>query len=126
MMRQLVSAKSGPRRASIATSTAMLALTIAAAFALDVAPAAAQQQPPQLCKPGHNLDQAKGLCYDPSAAYKANIPKDEEGGGFLSGLGNSLGLGGVSLCQYGDKHVGWGDQAYCVSRRTGEAYPAGR
>lgn len=106
------------------------ALTLVAATATAVlggASPAAAQQPPQLCKPGHNYDQPKGLCYDPAAAYKANIPKDAEGGGFLSGIGNTLGLGNIiSLCQYGDKHVGTGDQAYCVSRRTGEPYPAGR
>jgi hypothetical protein len=108
--------------ASLGLASAAIVLT------LDASPAAAQQQqPPQLCKPGHNYDQPKGLCYDPSTAYKANIPKDEDGGGFLSGIGSSLGLGNmISLCQYGDKHVGTGDQAYCVSRRTGEAYPAGR
>ena len=80
------------------------------------------------CKPGHNYDRAKGLCYDPGTAYKADIPKAENTtGGILGGLGDSLGLGGaLSLCQYGDKHVGSGDQAYCVSRRTGQAYPAGR
>ncbi len=91
-------------------------------------PASAQQQPSQLCKPGHNYDQAKGLCYDPGTAYKANIPKDENSsGGFLSGIGSTLGIGSVlSLCQYGDQHVGTGDQAYCVNRRTGQAYPATR
>ena len=80
------------------------------------------------CKPGQNYDRAKGLCYDPGTAYKADIPKAENTtGGILGGLGESLGLGGaLSLCQYGDKHVGSGDQAYCVSRRTGQAYPAGR
>lgn len=80
------------------------------------------------CKPGHNHDRAKGLCYDPATAYKADIPKPENAtGGILSGLGSSLGLGGaLSLCQYGDQHVGSGDQAYCVNRRTGQAYPAGR
>lgn len=80
------------------------------------------------CKPGHAYDQAKGLCYDPATAYKPDVPKGESTtGGILSGINKSLGLtGGLSLCQYGDKHVGSGDQAYCVSRRTGEAYPAGR
>jgi len=102
---------------------------ITVAWAATAMPASAQQQPSQLCKPGHNYDQVKGLCYDPSTAYKANIPKDEDGGsgGFLSGIGSTLGLGGaLSLCQYGDQHVGSGDQAYCVSRRTGQTYPATR
>jgi hypothetical protein len=114
------------RLTALWTALALITATVATAVLVDASPAAAQQ-PPQLCKPGHNYDQPKGLCYDPAAAYKANIPKDEEGGGFLSGIGNTLGLGNIiSLCQYGDKHVGTGDQAYCVSRRTGEAYPAGR
>jgi hypothetical protein len=87
-------------------------------------PAAAED----FCKPGHNYDLAKGLCYDPGTAYKADIPKSENAtGGVLSGISSGLGLGGaLSLCQYGDKHVGSGDQAYCVSRRTGQAYPASR
>jgi len=97
---------------------------IAIAWMATASPAAAED----FCKPGHNYDRAKGLCYDPSAAYKADIPKSEDStGGILSGLGSTLGLGGaLSLCQYGDKHVGSGDQAYCVSKRTGQAYPAGR
>ena len=80
------------------------------------------------CKPGHAYDQAKGLCYDPATAYKPDIPKGESStGGFLSGINSSLGLsGGLSLCQYGDKHVGSGEQAYCLSKRSGQAYPAGR
>ncbi len=108
--------------------SAALALAVVALTAFIGAIPVAAQQPPQLCKPGHNLDQTKGLCYDPATAYKADIPKSEDAtGGFLSGIGNTLGLGNViSLCQYGDKHVGTGDQAYCVSRRTGEAYPASR
>lgn len=90
--------------------------------------AASPTRAEDFCKPGHNYDRAKGLCYDPGTAYKADIPKSENAtGGILSGFGSSLGLGGaLSLCQYGDKHVGSGDQAYCVSRRTGQAYPAGR
>jgi len=80
------------------------------------------------CKPGHAYDQAKGLCYDPAAAYKPDVPKGENTtGGILSGISSGLGLsGGLSLCQYGDKHVGSGEHAYCVSKRTGQAYPAGR
>ena len=121
-----------PKLAGVGLSLCLTLAAITGAAALATGPASAQpaqQQPPhQLCKPGHNYDQAKGLCYDPAAAYKANIPKDEDGGGgFFSGIGSSLGLGGaVSLCQYGDKHVGWGDDAYCVSRKTGQAYPATR
>jgi ABC-type Fe2+-enterobactin transport system substrate-binding protein len=108
------------------TLTILIAGVLALASPLIATSASAQA--PQLCKPGHNYDQAKGLCYDPGAAYKADIPKSENAtGGILSGIGSGLGLGGgVSLCQYGDKHVGSGDQAYCVSRRTGQAYPAGR
>ncbi len=100
------------------------AITLAVAAAM---PASAQQEATQLCKPGHNYDQAKGLCYDPGIAYKAN-PKDESSsGGFLSGFNSTLGLSGtLSLCNYGDQHVGSGDQAYCVNRRTGQAYPATR
>ena len=105
---------------------ALIAASVIPGSPIGTAPAAAQA--PQLCKPGHNYDQAKGLCYDPGTAYKADIPKSEDAtGGILSGIGNTLGLGGgLSLCQYGDKHVGSGDQAYCVNRRTGQAYPAGR
>lgn len=116
----------GPNaRCLLLAASCLTAIAVAGA----VMPASAQQDASQLCKPGHNYDQAKGLCYDPSAAYKANIPKDEDGGsgGFLSGIGSTLGLGSaLSLCQYGDQHVGSGDQAYCVSRRTGQAYPATR
>ena len=114
------------RRASLAI--AALALIAAAVLVSPVATTPAAAQAIQLCKPGHNYDQAKGLCYDPAAAYKADIPKSENAtGGILSGIGDTLGLGGgLSLCQYGDKHVGSGDQAYCVNRRTGQAYPAGR
>lgn len=106
----------------------LLAGGFAVALATGAAMPASAQQPPQLCKPGHNYDQAKGLCYDPGTAYKANIPKDESSsGGFLSGFSSTLGLGGtLSLCNYGDQHVGSGDQAYCVNRRTGQAYPATR
>ena len=104
----------------IAPAAALLVLMSWAA----ASPAAAED----FCKPGHNYDRVKGLCYDPGTAYKADIPKSENvTGGILSGLGDSLGLGGaLSLCQYGDQHVGSGDQAYCVNRRTGKAYPAGR
>jgi hypothetical protein len=111
-----------PTLRSAALVLAVLTAGIASASSL----AAQPQQPHQLCKSGHNYDQSKGLCYDPAVAYKADIPKKEgsSGEGFFSGLG--LGLGGISFCQYGDKHVGSGDQAYCESRRTGEAYPASR
>lgn len=105
--------------------TAILAaVVIVAAGIVTASPSAAED----FCKPGHAYDRAKGLCYDPAAAYKPDVPKSENTtGGILSGINSSLGLtGGLSLCQYGDKHVGTGDQAYCVSRRTGEAYPAGR
>lgn len=114
------------RFANSAGTAILLAVVAGLASPLATSPAAAQA--PQLCKPGHNYDQAKGLCYDPGAAYKADIPKSENAtGGILSGIGNTLGLGGgLSLCQYGDQHVGSGDQAYCVNRRTGQAYPAGR
>ena len=111
------------------SSFVALALALGGIFGTPERGSAQQPQPHQLCKPGHNYDQSKGLCYDPAVAYKADIPKEAEGssGGFLSGIGSGLGLGSiVSLCQYGDKHVGSGDQAYCVSRRTGQAYPATR
>lgn len=117
------------RARSARVALAVLVLIAASAMVgslIGTSPVAAQA--PQLCKPGHNYDQAKGLCYDPAAAYKADIPKSEDAtGGILSGIGSSLGLGSmISLCNYGDKHVGSGDQAYCVNRRTGQAYPAGR
>lgn len=108
-------------RAGFWTSALLLTVWLIAATA---SPAMAED----FCKPGHNYDRVKGLCYDPGTAYKADIPKAENtAGGILGGLSDSLGLGGVlSLCQYGDKHVGSGDQAYCVSKRTGQPYPAGR
>ena len=107
-------------RAGFLASALLMAVWIGSA----ASPAMAED----FCKPGHNYDRVKGLCYDPGTAYKADIPKAENtAGGILGGLGESLGLGGtLSLCQYGDQHVGSGDQAYCVSRRTGQAYPAGR
>lgn len=112
-----------PARACLPMVCLIAGVTLASPFI--AGPADAQEL--QLCKPGHNYDQGKGLCYDPAAAYKADIPKSENAtGGILSGIGDTLGLGGLSLCQYGDKHVGSGDQAYCVNRRTGQAYPAGR
>lgn len=121
-----------PARPRARTGWAMVPILMAMAAVssggVASAPAFAQQQPHQLCKPGHNYDQPKGLCYDPAAAYKADIPKSEDsGGGIFSGIGSSLGLGNtLSFCQYGDQHVGSGDQAYCVSRRTGQPYPASR
>lgn len=107
------------RRTGILTAAILLAAGIVTA-----SPSKAED----FCKPGHAYDRAKGLCYDPVTAYKPDVPKGESTtGGILSGINSSLGLtGGLSLCQYGDKHVGSGEQAYCVSRRTGEAYPAGR
>lgn len=115
------------QRFAVSAGAAIL-LTVVAGLASPFATSPVAAQAPQLCKPGHNYDQAKGLCYDPGNAYKADIPKSEDAtGGILSGISNGLGLGGgLSLCQYGDKHVGSGDQAYCVNRRTGQAYPAGR
>ena len=108
-----------------ACRTAILAaITLMASGIITASPGAAED----FCKSGHAYDRVKGLCYDPATAYKPDVPKSENTtSGILSGINSSLGLtGGLSLCQYGDKHVGSGDQAYCVSRRTGEAYLAGR
>lgn len=83
-------------------------------------------------KAGDNYDEAKGLCYAPSAAYKPDVPAGSappgSTGSWLPSLGGlTSGIAGrAAFCQYGDRLVGSGDQAYCVSKATGKPYPAGR
>jgi hypothetical protein len=113
----------------------LLALAAAAASASAVAlPAAAEGY----CKAGDNFDEAKGLCYAPAAAYKPAVPHNGPAGGTptggwlpsLGGFGKNGILGAVAdkavFCNYGDRLVGSGDQAYCVAKATGKPYPAGR
>jgi len=138
-------------RSSIATAIATGAAF--GAFTLLAAPVAAQS-PDQLCKPGHVLDAGRQLCYDPTTAYRPNLPEQQSilggsqakpaasntagsgspaaapatssssssssGGGFFGWLGDQ-----ARFCRYGDKQVGSGDAAYCVSR-DGKTYPAGK
>jgi hypothetical protein len=84
------------------------------------------------CKTGDNFDEAKGLCYTPSAAYKPDVPTGGAAPGStgswipsLGGVTNSI-AGKAVFCNYGDRLVGSGDQAYCVSKATNKPYPAGR
>lgn len=107
-------------------------LLLGGALILGVALTAAYSVPGQAegyCARGHHFDEAKGLCYDPQSAYRPNVPRGESvSGGVLpglAGLGQAVG-GRAVLCQYGDRLVGSGDQAYCVSRVSGKPYPAGR
>ncbi|HEY4134263.1 MAG TPA: hypothetical protein VGO34_03520 [Alphaproteobacteria bacterium] len=102
---------------------ALFALAAAAVLSIAAAPAQAEGY----CKDGHNFDEEKGLCYDPAAAYKPDVPKGESSSGSSSWLPSLSGLGGKAvLCNYGDRLVGSGDQAYCVSKATNKPYPAGR
>jgi len=112
------------------------------AGSLLVAASNAQAADP-LCKPGHVLDESRGLCYDPGAAYRPNVPAQQplfgagsapapapqsgapakssgSGGGFFGWLGDQ-----ARFCRYGDRQVGNGDAAYCVGR-DGKPYPAGK
>ena len=94
----------------------------------DVALGAASAQAEGYCKAGDNFDEAKGLCYAPATAYKPDVPKGETPtGSWLPSLGGiTSGIAGKAVfCQYGDRLVGSGDQAYCVSKATNKPYPAG-
>jgi hypothetical protein len=102
-----------------------------------------------LCKPGHILDESRGLCYDPSTAYRPNVPVQKpifggsdsstaaptapaagtaaaapapssSGGGIFGWISDQ-----VRFCRFGDKQVGKGDAAYCVDK-NGKSYPAGK
>ena len=100
-----------------------------------------------LCKPGHILDESRGLCYDPSTAYRPNVPVQKSifggssdgstapaapgtaaavpppsssGGGILGWISDQ-----ARFCRFGDKQVGKGDAAYCVDK-NGKSYPAGK
>ena len=103
-----------------------------------------------LCKPGHILDESRGLCYDPSAAYKPNVPTQKplfggssdtssatapaapntaattpapsssSGGAFFGWISEQ-----ARFCRFGDKQVGKGETAYCVDK-NGKSYPAGK
>jgi hypothetical protein len=125
-----------------------LILAALAGAVVTAAPSVAHAAGP-LCKPGHVLDAAHGLCYDPAAAYRPNIPAQQpvfgsgspptaappeaapmapgpaaspsrSGRGLLGWLGDQ-----ARFCRYGDKQVGSGDAAYCVGR-DGKPYPAGK
>ena len=123
---------------SIATAAAL------AGFAFAAAPVSAQT-PDQLCKPGHVLDAGRQLCYDPSGAYRPNLPEQQSilggaqanpaattaapaapaassgsGGGFFGWLGDQ-----ARFCKFGDRQVSSGDAAYCIGR-DGKTYPAGK
>ncbi len=104
----------------------LLALaSIAPSAALAAAPAGAEGY----CKAGDNYDEAKGLCYAPAAAYKPDVPKGESPtGSWIPSLGGiTSGIAAKAVfCQYGDRLVGSGDPAYCVSKATNEPHPAGR
>ncbi len=115
-------------RPAILFALAVLALGMAAA-----APASAEGY----CKAGDYYDEAKGLCYVPTAAYKPEVPQNNVMGGgaapgstgswipSLGGLTSGI-AGRAAFCQYGDRLVGSGDQAYCLSKATNKPYPAGR
>jgi hypothetical protein len=99
-----------------------------------------------LCKPGHILDESRGLCYDPSTAYRPNVPVQKPIFGGSSDSGTpapesaaavaptpSSSGGGIfgwisdqaRFCRFGDKQVGKGDAAYCLDK-NGKSYPAGK
>ncbi len=103
---------------------ALAAIALSAALAAAV-PASAEGY----CKAGDHYDEAKGLCYAPAAAYKPDVPKGESPTGSwipsLGGITSSI-AGKAVFCQYGDRLVGSGDQAYCVAKATNKPYPAGR
>ncbi|HEU0070438.1 MAG TPA: hypothetical protein VFS04_04010 [Alphaproteobacteria bacterium] len=110
-------------------SSALAALTVLVAAA-SVAPSAASAE--GYCKSGDNYDEAKGLCYAPAAAYKPDVPMGAAAPGStgswlpsLGGITSSI-AGKAAFCNYGDRLVGSGDQAYCVSKATNKPYPAGR
>lgn len=114
--------------------SALAALTVLVAAA-SVTPSAARAE--GYCKSGDNYDEAKGLCYAPTAAYKPDVPQNSVMGGAaapgstgswlpsLGGMTSSI-AGKAAFCNYGDRLVGSGDQAYCVSKATNKPYPAGR
>jgi hypothetical protein len=104
----------------------LFALTV---LALSAVSAGAPARAEGYCKTGDNYDEAKGLCYTPSAAYKPDVPKGESPtGSWVPSLGGiTSGIAGKAVfCNYGDRLVGSGDQAYCVSKATNKPYPAGR
>lgn len=119
---------------------------IVGALAILTAPPVARADD-TLCKPGHILDESRGLCYDPSAAYRPNVPVQKSifggssdgstspaapgtaaavpapsssGGGILGWISDQ-----ARFCRFGDKQVGKGDAAYCVDK-NGKSYPAGK
>lgn len=115
-------------------------MLVLAALAFGVLMASPAHAADPLCKPGHVLDETRGLCYDPAAAYRPNIPPQQPilgsgnapapapatdaakagSGGFFGWLGEQ-----ARFCRYGDRQVGSGDAAYCVGR-DGKPYPAGK
>ena len=120
---------------------------VVGALAILTAPSTARADD-TLCKPGHILDESRGLCYDPSTAYRPNVPVQKSifGGSSDSGTPDAAAPGTAAaaptpsssgggifgwisdqarFCRFGDKQVGKGDAAYCVDK-NGKSYPAGK
>lgn len=129
-------------------TVATLALLGSIAFAN-----AALAQADNLCKPGDVLDAGRQVCYNPSAAYRPNFPEQKPflgsifGGSSTDKPAAAANAGGTPaaapsssssdsgffgwlsdqarFCRYGDRQVGSGDTAYCITR-AGKTYPAGK
>jgi hypothetical protein len=126
-------------------STVAITIIVGALAILTASPMARADD--TLCKPGHILDESRGLCYDPSTAYRPNVPVQKSifggssdgstapaapgtaaaapaptssGGGIFGWISDQ-----ARFCRFGDKQVGKGDAAYCVDK-NGKSYPAGK
>jgi hypothetical protein len=127
-------------------STAAITVIVGALAIMTVPPSARADD--TLCKPGHILDESRGLCYDPGTAYRPNVPVQKpifgsssdssapapsapgvaaatpapssSGGGIFGWISDQ-----ARFCRFGDKQVGKGDAAYCVDK-SGKSYPAGK
>jgi hypothetical protein len=123
-----------------------VAITIVVGALAVMLPAPAARADDTLCKPGHVLDESRGLCYDPGTAYRPNVPvqksifsgspdsstaapvapgaaapaSSSSGGGIFGWISEQ-----ARFCRFGDKQVGKGDAAYCVDK-NGKSYPAGK
>ena len=121
---------------------------IVGALAILTAPPIIARADDTLCKTGHILDESRGLCYDPSTAYRPNVPVQKSifGGSSDSNPSEPAAPGTAAatpapassgggifgwiteqarFCRFGDKQVGKGDAAYCVDK-NGKSYPAGK